>query len=117
MLVSGTCYVASATLMRQLGDAYSFYEITFIRAVLAVVILAPVGVELVVDSPDDALVGADIPEALAARKRLARPDLESRHLRENGTLGQQPGGGQDSKKHERKARQGAMRPPALNQCS
>jgi len=42
MLISGTCYVASATLMRQLGDAYSFYEVTFIRAVLAVVILTPV---------------------------------------------------------------------------
>ena len=42
MLISGTCYVASATLMRQLGDAYSFYELTFIRAVVAVVMLAPV---------------------------------------------------------------------------
>ena len=42
MLISGTCYVASATLMRQLGDAYSFYEITFIRAVVAVIVLAPV---------------------------------------------------------------------------
>lgn len=42
MLISGCCYVASASLMRQLGDAYSFYEVTFIRAVLAVVILAPV---------------------------------------------------------------------------
>jgi drug/metabolite transporter (DMT)-like permease len=42
MLISGTCYVASATLMRQLGDAYSFYELTFIRAVVAVVILTPV---------------------------------------------------------------------------
>lgn len=42
MLVSGACYVASASLMRQLGDAYSFYEITFIRAVVAVIVLAPV---------------------------------------------------------------------------
>jgi drug/metabolite transporter (DMT)-like permease len=42
MLISGTCYVASASLMRLLGDAYSPYQITFIRAVLAVVILAPV---------------------------------------------------------------------------
>ena len=42
MLISGCCYVVSASLMRQLGDAYSVYEITFIRAVLAVVILAPV---------------------------------------------------------------------------
>ena len=42
MLISGCCYVASASLMRQLGDAYSPYEITFIRAVVAVVMLAPV---------------------------------------------------------------------------
>ena len=41
MLISGGCYVASASLMRQLGDAYSPYEITFIRAVVAVVVLAP----------------------------------------------------------------------------
>lgn len=41
MLMSGTCYVASASLMRQIGDAYSPYEITFIRSVVAVIILAP----------------------------------------------------------------------------
>lgn len=41
MLLSGTCYVASASLMRQIGDAYSAYEITFIRSVVAVIILAP----------------------------------------------------------------------------
>lgn len=42
MLISGCCYVASASLMRHLGDSYSFYEVTFIRAVLAVIMLAPV---------------------------------------------------------------------------
>ncbi|MDA1323593.1 MAG: DMT family transporter [Proteobacteria bacterium] len=42
MLISGTCYVASASLMRQLGDAYSPYELTFIRAIVAVVVLAPI---------------------------------------------------------------------------
>jgi drug/metabolite transporter (DMT)-like permease len=42
MLISGCCYVASASLMRQLGDAYSPYEITFIRAIVAVIVLAPI---------------------------------------------------------------------------
>jgi drug/metabolite transporter (DMT)-like permease len=42
MLLSACCYVASASLMRHLGDAYSFYEITFIRALVAVAVLAPV---------------------------------------------------------------------------
>ena len=41
MLISGTCYVTSASLMRQIGDTYSAYEITFIRAVIAVLILMP----------------------------------------------------------------------------
>jgi drug/metabolite transporter (DMT)-like permease len=41
MLVSGCCYIVSASLMRHLGDSYSPYEITFIRAVIAVVMLAP----------------------------------------------------------------------------
>ena len=42
MLVSGCCYVGSAVIMRYIGDGYSPYEITFLRAVIAVVILAPV---------------------------------------------------------------------------
>ncbi len=41
MLFSACCYVASATLMRGLGDAYSTFQLTFIRTVVAVVILLP----------------------------------------------------------------------------
>ena len=41
MLCSGCCYVASASLMRHLGGAYSTYELTFIRSVIAVLMLAP----------------------------------------------------------------------------
>ena len=41
MLFSGCCYVAAATLMRHLGGAYSTYELTFLRSVIAVVMLAP----------------------------------------------------------------------------
>ncbi len=42
MLVSGCCYVGSAVIMRRIGDGYSPYEIAFLRAVIAVVILAPI---------------------------------------------------------------------------
>jgi len=42
MLFSGVCYVASATLARHLGDGYSVFEITFIRAVIAVALIAPI---------------------------------------------------------------------------
>ncbi len=42
MLVSALCYVASATLMRAIGDSYSAFELTFIRAVVAVIILGPI---------------------------------------------------------------------------
>ena len=41
MLLSGTCYVASATLMRNIGDSYSAFELTFIRSVVAVILLGP----------------------------------------------------------------------------
>ncbi len=45
MLLSGTCYVASASLMRTIGDAYTAYEITFIRSIIAVIMLAPLFVK------------------------------------------------------------------------
>ncbi len=41
MLLSGTCYVGSASLMRTLGDSYTSFEITFIRSVVAVLMLGP----------------------------------------------------------------------------
>lgn len=41
MLTSAVCYVASATLMRTIGDTYSAFELTFIRSVVAVAMLAP----------------------------------------------------------------------------
>ena len=41
MLLSGTCYVASATLMRTIGDSYSAFELTFIRSIVAVLMLGP----------------------------------------------------------------------------
>ena len=42
MLFSAVCYVVSATLARHLGDGYSAFEITFIRAVIAVALIAPI---------------------------------------------------------------------------
>ena len=41
MLFSGVCYVISVTILRHLGGAYSAFEITFIRSIVAVVMLAP----------------------------------------------------------------------------
>jgi len=41
MLLSAGCYVTSATLMRGLGDAYSTFQLTFIRTIVAVLILLP----------------------------------------------------------------------------
>lgn len=41
MLFAAVCYVASATLARHLGDSYSVFEMTFIRAVIAVALIAP----------------------------------------------------------------------------
>ena len=41
MLFSAFCYVASATLMRSIGDSYSAFELTFIRAIVAVIMLGP----------------------------------------------------------------------------
>jgi len=41
MLVSACCYVSSATLMRGLGDAYSAFQLTFIRTTVGVFILLP----------------------------------------------------------------------------
>ncbi|MEE8333371.1 MAG: DMT family transporter [Alphaproteobacteria bacterium] len=41
MLFSACCYVSSATLMRGLGDAYSTFLLTFIRTLVAAVILLP----------------------------------------------------------------------------
>lgn len=41
MLLSACCYVASATLLRQIGDGYSAYELTFLRSIIAVIMLAP----------------------------------------------------------------------------
>jgi len=41
MLCSGTCYVAASTLMRHLGGAYSTYELTFLRSLIAVAMLTP----------------------------------------------------------------------------
>jgi drug/metabolite transporter (DMT)-like permease len=42
MLVSAVCYVASATILRGLGDAYSPYELTFIRSLIATAIILPI---------------------------------------------------------------------------
>jgi drug/metabolite transporter (DMT)-like permease len=42
MLFSAVCYVASATLMRSIGDSYSAFELTFIRAIVAVIMLGPI---------------------------------------------------------------------------
>ena len=42
MLFSAVCYVASAAILRQLGDAYSAFELTFLRSIVAVVMLAPI---------------------------------------------------------------------------
>ena len=41
MLLSACCYVASATLLRRIGDGYSAYELTFLRSIIAVILLAP----------------------------------------------------------------------------
>jgi len=41
MLVSALCYVASATILRGLGDAYSPFELTFIRSLIATAIILP----------------------------------------------------------------------------
>jgi drug/metabolite transporter (DMT)-like permease len=41
MLVSACAYVASATLLRQIGDGYSAFELTFLRSIIAVTMLAP----------------------------------------------------------------------------
>ncbi len=41
MLFAATCYVVSATFARKLGDSYSVFELTFIRSVIAVIVLAP----------------------------------------------------------------------------
>jgi len=41
MLFSGVCYVGSVTILRDLGPAYSGFQLTFIRSVIAVIVLAP----------------------------------------------------------------------------
>ncbi len=41
MLFASASYVVSAILTRQLGDSYSAFELTFIRSVIAVIVLAP----------------------------------------------------------------------------
>lgn len=41
MLFSGLCYVVSVTVLRHLGGAYSAFEITFIRSIVACLMLAP----------------------------------------------------------------------------
>ncbi len=41
MVFASFCYVTSATLARHLGTSYSVFELTFIRAVVAVTLLAP----------------------------------------------------------------------------
>ena len=41
MLVSAFCYVASATILRSLGDTYSPFELTFIRSLIATAIILP----------------------------------------------------------------------------
>jgi drug/metabolite transporter (DMT)-like permease len=41
MLFSGLCYVISVTVLRDLGGAYSAFEITFIRSIVACLMLAP----------------------------------------------------------------------------
>ena len=42
MFLSAVCYVASATLIRSIGDSYSAFELTFIRSVVAVIMLGPI---------------------------------------------------------------------------
>lgn len=41
MLFSAICYVVSATMLRKLGDAYTPFELTFLRSVIATVIILP----------------------------------------------------------------------------
>ena len=41
MLVSAFCYVASATILRSLGDTYSPFVLTFIRSLIATAIILP----------------------------------------------------------------------------
>jgi drug/metabolite transporter (DMT)-like permease len=41
MALGSTCYVISGSLARELGPVYSAFELTFIRAVIAVAIVAP----------------------------------------------------------------------------
>jgi drug/metabolite transporter (DMT)-like permease len=41
MLLASFCYVSSATLTRELAGAYSVFELTFFRCVIAVFVLAP----------------------------------------------------------------------------
>lgn len=41
MLFAAICYVAAASLARHLGSTYSVFELTFIRAVIAVCFIAP----------------------------------------------------------------------------
>lgn len=41
MVFASVCYVTSATLAHKLGSKYSVFELTFIRAVVAVTLLAP----------------------------------------------------------------------------
>ena len=42
MLGSAFCYVASATILRSLGDTYSPFELTFIRSLIASAIILPI---------------------------------------------------------------------------
>ena len=42
MLGSAFCYVASATILRSLGDTYSPFELTFIRSLIATAIILPI---------------------------------------------------------------------------
>ena len=42
MLGSAFCYVASATILRGLGDTYSPFELTFIRSLIATAIILPI---------------------------------------------------------------------------
>jgi drug/metabolite transporter (DMT)-like permease len=41
MLLASFCYVSSATLTRELAGAYSVFELTFFRCVIAVLVLSP----------------------------------------------------------------------------
>ena len=42
MLLSALCYVASASILREFGDKYSSFQLTFIRSLIAAVIVFPI---------------------------------------------------------------------------